>query len=61
MACAALTVNVYTEATRDDFQVLDAPVAGVPPHSRKDLPGVGHDYMVPNTAPWNKAGGACRH
>src|ERR1035437_9027356 len=37
MACAALTVNVYPEATRDHFQVLPASVARVPPHPRKDL------------------------
>src|ERR1019366_9357970 len=54
MARAALTVNVHPETTRDDFQVLHAPVAGVPPHARKNLLGIGHDYMVPNTAPWNK-------
>src|ERR1035438_4260429 len=61
MACAALTVNVYPEATRYDFQILDAPVAGVPPHPRKDLLGIGHDYMVPNTAPWSNAGGVLCH
>src|SRR5665647_2104157 len=55
MACAALTVNVHPEATRDNFQILHAPVAEVPPHTRKDLLGIGHDYMVPNTAPWNNA------
>ena len=55
MACAALTVNVRPEATRDDYQVLHAPVAGVPPHPRKDFLGIGHDYMVPDTAPWNNA------
>jgi hypothetical protein len=61
MACAALTVNVYPEATRYDFQILHAPVAGVLPHPRKDLLGIGHDYMVPNTAPWNNAGAVWRH
>jgi hypothetical protein len=55
MACAAPAVNVYTEAARDDFQVLNAPVASVPPHSREDLLGIGHDNMVPNTAPRNNA------
>jgi hypothetical protein len=61
MACAGPTVNVYAEATRDNFQVFDAPIAGVPPHPRKDLLGIGHDYMVPNTAPWNNAGGVLCH
>ena len=56
MACAALTVNVYPEATRYDFQILDAPVAGVPPHPFKDLLSIGHKSMVPNTAPLNNVG-----
>ena len=56
MARAALTVNVYPEAARDDLQVLHAPVAGILPHPRKDLLGIGHDSMVPNTAPWNNPG-----
>jgi hypothetical protein len=40
----------------DDFQVLYTPVAGIPPHSRKEFLGVGHDSMVPNTAPVNNTG-----
>jgi hypothetical protein len=40
----------------DDFQVLHTPVAGIPPHSREDFLGVGHDSMVPNTAPGNNTG-----
>jgi hypothetical protein len=41
---------------RDDFQVLHTPVVGISPHSRKDFLGVGHDPMVPNTAPVNNTG-----
>jgi hypothetical protein len=56
MAGAALTVNVHPEAARDNCQVLHTPVAGIPPHSRKEFLGVGHDSMVPNTAPVNNTG-----
>ena len=56
MACATLTVNVNSEGMCDDFQVLYTPVAGIPPHSRKEFLGVGHDSMVPNTAPVNNTG-----
>jgi hypothetical protein len=56
MAWGTLTVNINPEAMRDDFQVLHTPVAGIPPHSRKDFLGVGHDSMVPNTAPLNNTG-----
>jgi len=51
-----LPVNVHPEAMRYDFQILDAPVAGVPPHPLKDLLSLGHEYMVPNTAPLNNVG-----
>jgi hypothetical protein len=57
VACAARTVNVHPEATRYDFQILDAPVAGVPAHPLKDLLRIGHKYMVPNTAPLNNVAG----
>jgi hypothetical protein len=50
MACAALTINVYPEATRDDFQILDAPVAGVPIPASIFL-ALDTTNMVPNTAP----------
>src|ERR1035441_9276173 len=56
VACAALTVNVHPEATRYNFQILDAPVVGVPPHPLQDLLSIGHEYMVPNTAPLNNVG-----
>jgi hypothetical protein len=60
VACAALTVNVHPEATRYDFQILNAPVAGVPPHPLKDLLRIGHKDMVPNTAPLNNVGWVLR-
>ena len=55
VACA-MTVNVNPEAMCDDFQVFHTPVVGIPPHSREDFLGVGHDSMVPNTAPVNNTG-----
>jgi hypothetical protein len=53
MARATLVININTEPSRDDFQILHAPVAGILPHPGKDLLGIGYDSMVPNTAPWN--------
>ena len=56
MACATLIVNVNSGGMGGDFQGLHTPVEGIPPHSRKEFLGVGHDSMVPNTAPVNNTG-----
>jgi hypothetical protein len=42
MACAAVAININSEAPGDDLQILDASVPGILPHSGKDLLGIGH-------------------
>jgi hypothetical protein len=42
-----MAIHINTESPRYDFEILDPPVAGVLPHTGKDLLGIRHIIMLP--------------